>query len=223
MKRIKDLCVEEIAMYRKERMLKEQEESKLSDKAKRYSSYEVEGLPCVYGMDYLPLSDESKPTQLEQERRDLIWCFKNDCDDYSDKEYLKAKIRVHAFVKTVLRDCFSNDARKLTLLCIPSHSKEANDKRWKQFSRTICSELDMSNGTDYITYNQDADIPSHWGGSGYPDVAFDKRFFDGKTVVLLDDLVTSGQTISKTKQAIEDVGGRVIMAICIGRTKHRGL
>lgn len=78
----------------------------------------------------------------------------------------------------------------------------------------------MTNGFDHIKYNTDADHPSHWGGHTYPNVTFEKNFFKGKIVVLIDDLITSGQTLVKTRNNLDEAEASVVLAITIAKTRR---
>lgn len=198
--------------------IKEDCKSKLFDNAWDIANFEVDDIPVKSAVSYLP-SDE-KTNYKQKQNRELIWCFKNDSDDYSDEEYLRAKQRVFNYVKRVLTDCFGSDVKKLCLVCVPCHSAEVTERRWKELSNDLCDDMGMTNGFDHIKYKNDADHPSHWGGHTYPSVSFDKQFFAGRNVVLLDDLITSGQTIRKTRDNLENVGANTVLAITLAKTEH---
>ena len=46
----------------------------------------------------------------------------------------------------------------------------------------------------------------------------DKNYFNGKRVVLLDDLVNTGQTLSKAIENLRDAGADVILALSVATT-----
>lgn len=215
MNRIDRICSDVINRYICN-VIYEHKEDNLIDDAWDYANYKIDNIPVRYAISYVP-SDEDA-TDKQKQNRELIWRFKNDNDDYSEQEYQRAKQRVYNYIKRVLADCFGEDVKKLCLVCVPCHSAEATQRRWKELSKDLCNELGMNNGFDNIKYNKDADHPSHWGGHTYPNVSFDKKFFEGQNVVLLDDLLTSGQTIRKTRDNLDEAGASVVLAITIAKT-----
>lgn len=67
--------------------------------------------------------------------------------------------------------------------------------------------------------------PLHQGGSHFVcediyRVSVDGDYFKGKSVILFDDLLTSGQTIETFKKQLEAVGAYVEQEIFVGRTVH---
>ena len=51
-------------------------------------------------------------------------------------------------------------------------------------------------------------------------VAIDDSYFAGKNVILFDDLLTSGQTITEFKEQLEAAGAYIEREIFLGRTIH---
>ena len=67
--------------------------------------------------------------------------------------------------------------------------------------------------------------PTHNGGSHHVSediyhVTVDSSFFAGKNVILFDDLLTSGQTITEFKEQLEAAGAYIDREIFVGRTVH---
>lgn len=67
--------------------------------------------------------------------------------------------------------------------------------------------------------------PTHNGGSHHVSeelyhVAIDDSYFAGKNVILFDDLLTSGQTITEFKEQLEAAGAYIEREIFLGRTIH---
>lgn len=77
MNRIEKICFDTTNKYIYN-IIREQREDNLIDRAKKYTDYQVDGLPCVYRYDYIPQNDEAKPTRQEELVQNLVWCFKND-------------------------------------------------------------------------------------------------------------------------------------------------
>ena len=75
----------------------------------------------------------------------------------------------------------------------------------------------MINGFDHVKLTGMA-TPKHRGGHGCVEFEADPAFFSNQFVILFDDLVTSGGTISTTKRRLEQAGARVIGIISLGQT-----
>ena len=91
--------------------------------------------------------------------------------------------------------------------------------RYESFSRQLCSELDMYNGYDHIRVVEDKTSVREGGtfvsGELYD---IDNYFFNGKYVILFDDVVTRGRSMQVFKQLLEARGATIICALSIGRT-----
>lgn len=62
--------------------------------------------------------------------------------------------------------------------------------------------------------------PKHLGGDGNPTIEINSNYFRGKYVVLFDDIITSGRSMSRMKSLLESAGANVICGLSIGKTKH---
>ena len=109
-------------------------------------------------------------------------------------------------------------ASKLVLVCSPASSSISNEVRYRFFSEEVCNKTGITNGFHHIEVTGIA-TPKHLGGKGCVDFDAEESFFSGKYVLLFDDLVTSGGTISLTKRRLESAGAKVIGLISLGQTK----
>ena len=173
----------------------------------------VSGLPHKFFFDYYPTSkyDETDLSKEQLSSRSFIWGFKD------GKNYYQTR------AVEMVSEFFSNSglkqfASKLVLVCSPASSSMSNMVRYRFFSEEVCQKTGMTNGFNHIEVTGIA-TPKHLGGKGCVDFEAEKSFFSGKYVILFDDLVTSGGTISLTKRRLEAVGARVIGLISLGQTK----
>ena len=178
------------------------------------------GISHNYLYEYLKTNAPREATQSEWDTRNLIWAFKNDPNKsnykYSYEEALD--IIVPRYTRK-LRDTFGAEVADLTLVCIPASNEVKNDRRWKEFSRKVCNELNMWNGYGYISIESSASA-KHLGGDGQTQLSFDRSFFKGKRVVLCDDIKTSGKSLQRMRQQLESIGATVVCALTIGITIH---
>lgn len=167
----------------------------------------VEGIPHYFFYYYYP-TRFIDVSEASCSARSLIYNFKNGMSHDNVKELVKTKIT------TTFN---SVDISKLTFVCIPASTRAVNKSRYEDFSREICEELGMRNAYDKITITKDK-TPFHLGGNDCGEYAYDCVFFKNALVVLFDDVVTRGHSISSQKSQLESLGATVICAISIGKT-----
>lgn len=106
------------------------------------------------------------------------------------------------------------------LFCVPP-SGGGYERRYHKLiaefvKDTGISVLSMPSNFNYIRTSK----PKHLGGDGACEIAFKEHTFTGKSVIIFDDVITSGGTIQHYKRIIEEQGGTVLGAISIGETMY---
>jgi hypothetical protein len=198
--------------------LKQQQES-LPTKVKNWDTLQ-NGMHYHYLLRYYPTTCEFEATDDEWDDRYIVWNFKNDPTKVSEDDHNEAMTWVVQNVKDRLLDTFGKDSLKLlTLVCIPASNKLNMERRYKEFSSTLCNETGMENAYSHITITKDAS-PKHLGGSGKPTIEFDAEFFKKKNVIIFDDVITSGRSMLLMKQKLVGLGATVIAGLSIGKTFH---
>lgn len=176
-------------------------------------------LPYCYLMPYYPTTCDFEATASEWNDRHLIWNFKNTPGKTLKIEHGRALNVLIPRLKKQLMNTFGDKTKYLTLVCIPASSRSANESRFKEFSERLTRETGMENSYDRIQITQDA-TPKHLGGTGNPEIRFDRSFFNGKNVILFDDVITRGDSMLRYKNLLESMGAHVIAGISIGKTSH---
>ena len=168
---------------------------------------DIKGIPYYYFYHYYP-TRFTDVTSASREVRGLIYNFK-DGSSHS---------KVLSIVKQKLNSTFYyEDLESLCFVCIPASTVNDNNCRYRNFSRDLCEELDMYNGFEYIKITKEKS-KSHLGGTDSAEYYLDGSFFNGKYVILFDDVVTRGRSMKEFKQLLENKGATVICALSIGRT-----
>ncbi|MBR8764880.1 hypothetical protein IX336_000233 [Porphyromonas levii] len=175
--------------------------------------------------NYYPTTCDWQASQEEWNIRNLIWNFKaNPNKPMSEAEIIR---RHNSAVETLLPDLlkclnqfFGSNLSDLTLVCIPSSKKVVTERRYESFSKTLTSETGMSNSYDYINVVEDGGA-KHLGESGSAKYSINKSFFDGRRILLFDDVITSGRSIEKWAKFLRGCGAYVVGAVSIGRTRHQ--
>lgn len=195
------------AILQKEESIKAHESAVENIEKKVINWDTVCGVPHYFFYYYYPTRFTNISIDSQAARR-LVYNFKDGVDHQ----------RVKVLVVNKLRETFSAaELSKLTFVCIPASTRAVHKARNENFSFEVSQELKMLDGYDYITIIKEK-TPSHLGGTDSAEYAYDSSFFKGKLVVLFDDIVTRGGSISSMKSNLESLGATVICAISIGRT-----
>lgn len=215
----------------KERRRKEEERKRKEEEEKRekicrmkacVSGWHITryGFYHAYLYEYLKTTAPREADEYEWNIRHLIWAFKND-PNKQDRQYSyrAALNEIVPKYEKKLRDTFGSLLSDMTLVCLPASSSEKNSRRWQEFSRKVCSDLSMWNAYDYIHIEQEA-VPKHLGGDGKAVLSFNQSFFNGKYVILCDDIKTTGSSLQRMKHKLESMGATVICSLTIGITVH---
>ena len=59
-------------------------------------------------------------------------------------------------------------------------------------------------------YVEQEAVPRHLGGDGQAVLSFNQSFFNGKYVILCDDIKTTGSSIQRMKYKLESMGATVL-------------
>ena len=212
-----------------ERIAKIKEEKEKEEKAKKNLIESVSqwdtlfgGLKYSYLLYYYPTTCEFEATQKEWDNRYIVWNFKNDPGRISPSVHAKTLNIVVSMLKNKLTSTFSEESLKyITLVCIPASSQAKTKARYEEFSSKICEELGMINAYPHINVTEER-LERHLGGTttDTDKISFDNDFFNGKYVLLFDDVITRGDSMKTFKRKMESLGATVVGGLCLGRTKH---
>ena len=173
-----------------------------------------------YLLRYYPVKCEFEATDDEWDDRWIVWNFKNNPAKVSPEKHDEAMTWVIQKTEKMLFETFDKDALKhLTLVCIPASSKSSTERRFKDFSETLCKDTGMDNAYTHITVSQEV-VPKSQGGTGLPTLEFDADFFKNKNIIIFDDVITSGRSMLRMKLKMEQLGATVIAGMSIGKTFH---
>lgn len=147
-----------------------------------------------------------------------VWNFKNDpTKGISSYDHNIALDHVVGLVENALSSAFGSKTEYLTLVCLTASTRIKTELRFKEFSKRVCSDLKMNNAYSHITVVEDG-VAKHDGGTGSHMVSYDIPYFNGKLVVLFDDVRTSGRSLETERIRLEGYGAKVICAITIAQT-----
>lgn len=177
-----------------------------------------------YLLDYYPTTVEFEADDDEWDDRWTVWIFKNDPGKTPEEAHQRVLNRVVPKFVGLLKDTFGEKSLKyLTLVCIPASTEEKNNARYKEFSERLCQETGIENGFSHIHLTRDRVAKREGGNADDVSIAnysFDDSFFNGKRVILLDDIITKGNSMRIAKAKLEKLGAQVICGLSVGKTRH---
>lgn len=180
-----------------------------------------DNLKIKYLLDYYPTTVEFDADDDEWDDRWTVWNFKNDPEKTPEKAHQRVLDRVIPEFAGILKDTFGEESLKyLTLVCIPASTQIKNDARYKEFSERLCQDTGMENGFDYTHVTVSREARHNGGEEGVVNYSFDDSFFNGKRVILLDDIITKGNSMRIAKAKLEKLGAQVICGLSVGKTRH---
>lgn len=166
--------------------------------------------PMISFFDYLPMKYEA--TKKEWQVRQLIWDFKDG----------KRSRKVAELVAKQIRQQFGSLCDTITFACIPASTAESNAIRYEEFAEEVCRLTGATNAYKAIAIEGER-LAIHESKSGKTVesvhiIKFNKEFFNGKKVVLFDDIITRGFSYARFACEIENFGAEVLGGYFLGKT-----
>lgn len=160
--------------------------------------------------DYLPTKYEAN--QREWAIRRMIWDFKDGKRSVSVAEMVAKKIRAQ----------FGAECEHVTFVCIPASSAQKNEIRYKVFAEEVARLTGCTNAYKAIAIEGER-LAIHETRSGktvqnVEVIKFDNRFFNGKKVLLFDDVLTQGHSYARFACALEKMGAEVLGGYFLAKT-----
>lgn len=192
----------------------EEQANEITERIKRaVSSWALfaNGLRYAWLVDYatytaggqFELSDE------EWDNRNFVSNFKGNSELTTEFDHQKALGKAIEMVAEKIKAVFGNDAREMTLVCIPASTPENTERRFKEFSHQVCGETGMENAYDHFSFKED--------GTGY---TVDARWFKDRKVLVFDDIIASGRSIMTFADSLQETGACITGALALAKKKE---
>lgn len=149
--------------------------------------------------------------------RNIAWDFKE------GKDQNWPLILVEQTIKNKLPSLPITNRDNLTLVCPPASKISTNNQRFLRFTYDLCHSLKMQNGFDHIKiinekepkhqYNTPAGAKTTWDMA--QDLEFTPGFFEGKDVILFDDIVTTGDTMRDFIKKMKELGANPLLCLSL--------
>ena len=156
----------------------------------------------------------------EWDNREMIFNFKNNSELTDPISHQQAMEKAIQLFTDLLKPTFGEHLPLLTLVCIPASTAEKTVARFKEFAELVTANTGMVNGYEHINIVEDQD-PEHLGDSHLPQYAIDPEFFNGRNVLLFDDIMATGGSVKQFAARMEEAGAFVVAAVVLGKTVRK--
>ena len=127
-------------------------------------------------------------------------------------------------VREFARAMTGMDLHEATVVCIPARTRYSNVRRWKRFSDLLCRATGATDGFPHVHVSGSRTRVHITGDHSvcqnikhYVDI--EHEFFRGRTVIVIDDICTTGQTSLTFVEALRNAGATVPVVICLAKTQ----
>lgn len=109
-----------------------------------------------------------------------------------------------------------------TLVCIPASSEEKTQARYEQFAKDVCKATGMANAYKHIKVEGDRlALHEHRVCKSISRVQvlkFNRNFFNGRKVIIFDDVITRGASFATMVSYLEEMGAQVVGGVFLAAT-----
>lgn len=169
----------------------------------------------VWMLKYYPVRIKNVGDRQRADRQ-TVWDFK-DGRAYEEVAQMTAGHLIAQFGERLPDIVFS---------CVPASSREKNELRYKRFSERVCELTHAINGYPHIHVSSERPaVHEHrkdeTEARSIRMADFDTAFFNGKDVLLFDDIITKGISYSTAEGELEACGANVLGGIFLAKTFYK--
>ncbi len=109
---------------------------------------------------------------------------------------------------------------------VPASTDKKNEIRYKAFCQRVCELTGAINGYDYVSVSGER-LTIHENRKAEKEVRkvniieFDAAFFNGKSVIVFDDVITKGLSYATYANQLERLGANVLGGMFLARTHYK--
>lgn len=109
---------------------------------------------------------------------------------------------------------------------VPASTHKKNEIRYKAFCQRVCELTGAINGYDYVSVSGER-LTIHENRKAEKEVRkvniieFDTAFFNGKSVIVFDDVITKGLSYATYASQLERLGANVLGGMFLARTHYK--
>ena len=167
-------------------------------------------LEYVNLMEYLPL--RYPPTLEEEKNRRIVSNFKRGrCSPELKNQFTDAIKQLKEERKDVkLRVCF-----------IPAITADKTALRYSQLATAIETETGIPSDYHTILPKRATELMAPGKTDPAEDFLFNKEQIEGKDIILIGDIITTGTNFTKTCQKLTELGAKSVIGLFLAKTIHR--
>ena len=167
-------------------------------------------LEYVNLMEYLPL--RYPPTLEEEKNRRIVSNFKRGrCSPELKNQFTDAIKQLKEERKDVkLRVCF-----------IPAITADKTALRYSQLATAIESETGIPSDYHTILPKRATELMATGKTDPAEDFLINKEQIEGKDIILIGDIITTGTKFTKTCQKLAELGAKSVIGLFLAKTIHR--
>lgn len=109
---------------------------------------------------------------------------------------------------------------------VPASTREKNEVRYKAFCQRVCELAGAINGYEHVSVSGER-LSIHENRKAEKEirkvniVEFDSAFFNGKSVVVFDDVISKGLSYATYAHQLESLGANVLGGLFLARTHYK--
>lgn len=166
---------------------------------------------CLYLYDYCPVRRNDKITWEYKKVANQIFRFKNG-------EETDLAVKLFSIAVSRIRVIQENKHRGV-LIPIPASTREKNRIRYEEFCRKLSADIGVANGYGAITLTTDRpQLKGTRGQDKTVNLEFHPEYFKDKCVLLVDDLLTTGEGFIQTRRKLIDHGAKFVIGLFLAKT-----
>lgn len=120
----------------------------------------------------------------------------------------------------VARTLAPMDLTDTIIVCIPASCEQTNKRRYKRFSASVCEKCKAINGFEHIqVIGKREKVHISRRHDQESNVRIDTDYFNGKRVLLIDDICTTCSTANAFIERMKAAGADVRMTLFLAKTK----
>lgn len=176
-----------------------------------FSGYDkIHNIEYHYIHDYYPLSYKNVSKDARQVRNS-VYAFKD-----GEKHWLWAKIFSLCISKLTCFDAIKDNA---VLVPIPASSQKQHGIRFSKFCRELAKRLNIADGfrTLWIEYDREK-LKGTIGENKMENLTFNKKYIQGKHVLLIDDVITTGTSLIQIGNKLLELGAMSVRGVFMAKT-----
>lgn len=168
--------------------------------------------PYHYFYNYVPQNIASSSTLRNEysNQRQEIWSFKS---GYNQSNFLNKTLEYIEEIKK------NNPNKDIIFIPIPASTDYNNNRRFKNFSNSVCSQAGIINGFGYLKNINDREA-RHISGicDTNSNLECINESFNDKIIIVFDDVITSGNSFNNACNLILRNNPSTLLGLFLGKT-----